>query len=350
MVFEDCEAPEGTVDNADDCDDADPDAYPGALRAVDEDGDGYGSTTDTVESCLIETGMSATADDCDDTDPAVNPGASEDCSTDYDDDCSGSMNDEDARGCTDWYADEDADGFAGGDPMCLCSATEKYSESDSEDCNDGNDEVRPDASEVCNDGIDNNCDGEALGCGFLGETDSASAAYQITGAVSGAKAGADLLYVADVTEDGNDDLLIGAYGDAAVTIVSGAGPGSSTTEAFNRLTGTTGQNLARDIAVAGDVDGDGIEDLIVGAPSATFPGRNQAGTVNVYFGPIGDIPALDFPDAQILGPHGNAYFGRNLGTVGDFDGDGVADVMAGGFDIKNISSEKVGALYLALGP
>jgi len=350
VIFEDCTAPEGTVDNADDCDDADPLAFPGAIRAVDEDGDGYGSTTQTVESCLVEAGMSASADDCDDTDPAVNPGAVEDCATDYDDDCSGRTNDEDAEGCIDWFADADEDGFAGGEAICMCESSSTHGSMDSEDCDDGNAAVYPDAPEICNDGLDNNCDETADGCGFAGETSAETAAYVFTGLVAGAKAGSDLVYAPDLTEDGVDDLLIGAFGDGALTVVSGAEAGAHTTDEFLRLTGASGQNLTRDIVLPGDVDGDGIEDLVLGAPSANFMGRNQAGAVNVYFGPLGDFTTLGTPDAQILGPHGNAYLGRNMGTIGDFDGDGVDDVLAGGFDIKNVANQKVGAAYLVRGP
>jgi len=94
--------------------------------------------------------------DCDDTDPAVFPGATEDCATPYDDDCSGSANDIDATGCSMFYEDGDGDGFFGGEGLCLCEATETHTSAVSDDCNDADDAVHPDADEVC-DGADNDC-------------------------------------------------------------------------------------------------------------------------------------------------------------------------------------------------
>ena len=356
VFFEVCDPPEGTVDNADDCDDSDPLAFPGAIRGRDLDGDGYGSIDNTVESCLLEEGLSDTTDDCDDRDPLVNPGMNEDCETSQDDDCSGSLNDEDATGCVDWYTDSDEDGFAGGTPMCMCDSTSTHRSMAEEDCNDAKADINPDAAEICNDGIDNNCDGAAIGCGFTGDTDASTASYVYTGLVPNGFAGSDLLYADDLTGDGQDDLLIGAYGDSALTIVSGGDAAETTTGDHVRLTGTAGDNLGRDIVLPGDVNGDDVPDLIMGAPSAAvIPEddsgiRSQSGSVNVYFGPIASLESLSEPDAQVFGPHGNAYLGRNMGQLGDFDGDGVADILAGGFDIKNILGQKVGAAFLLYGP
>ncbi len=363
VVLEDCTAPEGTVDNPDDCDDSDAEAFPGALRAVDQDGDGYGSMEETVESCLIEDGMSATADDCDDTDPAVNPGMVEDCSTVKDDDCDGDDNDADATGCTDWYADGDNDGFAGGDAVCLCEATATYFSTAWDDCDDSDLAIHPEAEEVCGDGIDNNCDESALGCGFLDESAASYAAYTIAGVIDAVpgvseagSAGADLLYAPDLDGDGQDDLLIGAYGGSALTLVSGLEPGAYTTDDFVYLRAETeaeaeaGQRLTRDVVVPGDLDGDGLPDLMLGAPNATVEGRPAAGRANIYFGPIGETTDLTAPDVQVFGPLGNANFGRDLGVVGDFNGDEIADVFAGGLNIKDPFGVKAGAAYLILGP
>jgi len=350
VFMEDCAAPEGTVDNADDCDDGDATAFPGAVWAVDEDGDGYGSMDVTVESCLLAEGMSESADDCDDSDGLVNPGMEEDCSTEVDDDCSLSTNDPGAIGCTEWFGDADEDGFAGGEAQCLCEATASFYALESDDCADEDAAVHPNAVEVCNDGIDNNCDDEALGCGFTGETSAEFAATTISGVAAAGNTGADLLYTPDIDGDGSDDLLIGAYGDSALTIVSGAVSGEHTTAEYVRLTGVASERLTRDMVVPGDVDGDGVLDLMLGAPSAAEPGRPAAGLANVYFGPISATTDLTAPDVQMLGPHGNANFGRDLGHLGDFDGDGSADLLAGGINIKNLAASKVGAVYVALGP
>jgi hypothetical protein len=145
-------------------------------------------------------------------------------------------------------------------------------------------------------------------------------------------------------------LLIGAYGESGLTIVSGMEPGAYTTNDFVHLRGEASQKLTRDIVVPGDLDGDGVLDLMLGAPNATVSGQPAAGLANVYFGPIGATTDLSAPDVQVLGPQGNANFGRDLGHVGDFNGDGSADLFTGGLNIKNVSGTKVGAVYLMLGP
>ena len=101
------------------------------------------------------------AGDCDDTDSGVNPGATEGpygdptCSDGLDNDCNGLIDAEEQE-CTCWDGDEDGfyDDSCGGD-----------------DCDDTNPEAHPDASEICDNGIDDDCDGlidsDQLGCRII---------------------------------------------------------------------------------------------------------------------------------------------------------------------------------------
>ncbi|MCB9796748.1 MAG: putative metal-binding motif-containing protein [Alphaproteobacteria bacterium] len=159
-TVEACEAGEGYVEQAGDCDDSDPAYNPaadesdcadpndyncdGSVGYADEDGDGY-------PAC----------EECDDRDAAVNPGAQEVCN-DVDDDCDGLTDDADdsldaGTGAT-WYADADSDGY--GDAGSATQACEQPSGSvaDDTDCDDGNGAVNPGAQEIC-DGLDDDCDG-----------------------------------------------------------------------------------------------------------------------------------------------------------------------------------------------
>ncbi len=172
-----CSAGNGVAASAGDCDDTDPTVAP-ALSEVcdgldndcdglvddgaqpltwyeDVDGDGFGDSNSTVDSCSAPAGFVAVGDDCDDTDPLVNPDADE-VGNGIDDDCSGAV-DEGVTPLT-WYQDADADGF--GDTAVAidsCTMPSGYVLADG-DCDDAAFDVNPDAPEVCS-GVDDDCDG-----------------------------------------------------------------------------------------------------------------------------------------------------------------------------------------------
>jgi hypothetical protein len=83
---------------------------------------------------------------------------------------------------------------------------------------------------------------------------------------------------------------------------------------------------------AGDVNGDGVRDLIVGAPRSAAPGRTSAGRVQVFYGRA-DFPAfLDLdahaPDLEVLGIDAGDQLGTGV-AAGDFNGDGIDDLLLG---------------------
>ncbi len=135
-----------------DCDDADNTVYPGATEncddAVDRNCDGSVSFADGdgdgVAACL----------DCDDTNASAYPGAAESCNS-IDDDCDLEI-DEDAVDGLSAFMDADGDGY-GGDSITACELPADTVSTDG-DCDDDDDTINPDASEIC-DGVDQNCDG-----------------------------------------------------------------------------------------------------------------------------------------------------------------------------------------------
>ncbi len=171
-----CQQPSGHVPGDSDCDDAVAAVNPGATEvcdnvdnncdgSVDEgvqstwyadaDGDGYGDTASSTEACQQPTGHVSGDSDCDDAVAAVNPGATEVCDN-VDNNCDGSV-DEGVQST--WYADADGDGY--GDAASTTAACNQPTGflSDNTDCDDTDGTVNPSATELCGDGLDNNCDG-----------------------------------------------------------------------------------------------------------------------------------------------------------------------------------------------
>jgi hypothetical protein len=135
----------------------------------DFDDDGYGLSNDS--KCLCETTGDYTTQkegDCNDTDPNVHPSATEKCNNE-DDDCDGEVDEEGSWGCTNYFADNDNDGFGDGlFSKCLCMPEGIHSADNGSDCDDEVAAIHPGASEAC-DGIDTDCDGiadneDAQGC------------------------------------------------------------------------------------------------------------------------------------------------------------------------------------------
>ena len=143
---------DGNVDCEDsDCDDA--------ANCIDNDGDGYSSDVD-----------------CDDNEPDVHPDAQEVCDT-VDNNCDGVV-DEDAVDAVTYFADNDGDGYGDDDngTSTVCVAPDGFVESN-DDCDDDNVNVNPGAPEICDNLIDDNCDG-AIDC------DDALCAGQVGGSVT----------------------------------------------------------------------------------------------------------------------------------------------------------------------
>jgi large repetitive protein len=121
---------------------------------LDGDGDGYGDENETVDACDAPEGYVPSASDCDDGNPEAHPGANEICDG-ADNDCNGTV--DDGFGGI-FYEDEDGDGYGTGEGTEACGIAEGQSE-EGGDCDDTNSSVYPESEEIC-DGIDQDCDGE----------------------------------------------------------------------------------------------------------------------------------------------------------------------------------------------
>ena len=145
-VDNDCD---GTVDNSD--------AVGAKLWYPDTDGDGYGDAANVASACDQPAGYLSDGSDCDDATTAIHPGATEVCD-DADNDCDGTIDENDAADVVTWFADADGDGWGDDDTTYIsCDAPVGYV-AGGNDCNDGNASISPAATEYCN-SRDDNCDG-----------------------------------------------------------------------------------------------------------------------------------------------------------------------------------------------
>ncbi len=137
----------------------------------------------------------------------------------------------------------------------------------------------------------------------------------------------------DVNGDGYDDIIIGARGndesgqDAGKVYVYHGGPsGLSATPAFTDVGTDVESNFGNAVAGAGDINGDGYADVIVGAPTSPAVGE-YAGKVYVYLGsPGGLLKPAAFVAA---GENGDDKFGVAVAGAGDVNGDGFDDLIVG---------------------
>ncbi len=152
-----CDAPEGYVLYAGDCDDSDPAYHPSAEESDCSDPNDYNCDGSTGYADLDEDGFAA-CEECEDMDASIFPGADEYCDLE-DNDCDGEVDEDDALDASTWYLDEDLDGFGQAEvSLVACYVPDGYV-GDATDCDDSDSFVNPSSFEICND-VDDDCDGQ----------------------------------------------------------------------------------------------------------------------------------------------------------------------------------------------
>jgi hypothetical protein len=176
---------------------------------------------------------------------------------------------------------------------------------------------------------------------WTGESNQVGAAY-----------GASVSTAGDVNGDGFSDVIVGAYGydngetnEGRAYVYHGSASGLSPTAAWTGESNQVGAQYGFSVSTAGDVNGDGFSDVIVGA-YLYDNGETNEGRAYVYHG---SASGLNTTAAWVTESNqANAEYGRSVSTAGDVNGDGYSDVIVGAYLYDNGETNE-GAAFVYYG-
>jgi hypothetical protein len=176
---------------------------------------------------------------------------------------------------------------------------------------------------------------------WTAESDQATAAFGISVATAG-----------DVNADGYSDVIIGAFqydngqaDEGRAYLYHGSASGLASSAAWTAESDQAGAQFGQAVATAGDVNGDGYADVVVGG-SFYDNGQTDEGRAYIYLGSatgLATSPAWTAESDQT-----QAHFGYPVASAGDVNGDGYSDVVIGAYSYDNGQTDE-GRAYLYLG-
>jgi VCBS repeat-containing protein len=212
-----------------------------------------------------------------------------------------------------------------------------------------------------------------FGAGFNLSSLNGSEGFVINRIDSGAGSDSSVSNAGDINGDGFDDLIIGArYADpngqnlaGSSYVVFGNSSGFDTQFNLSSLNGSNGfvinginpfDNSGRSVSNAGDINGDGFDDLIIGASNADPNGQNGAGESYVVFGNSSGFDT-QFNLSSLNGSNGFVINGISEGDISgssvsnalDINGDGFDDLIIGAYRADPNGQRYAGESYVVFG-
>ena len=189
----------------------------------------------------------------------------------------------------------------------------------------------------------------------------------LDGQSAGDRFGESVASAGDFNGDGFDDVIVGAHLDSnngesssgSAFIFFGQNPVSqiilrADADADIILDGQGTQDFfGASVASAGDFNGDGFDDVIIGASNDNNNGQLSSGSAFLFFGqiPVGQLTLRADADADVIldGQSADDLFGISVASAGDFNGDGFDDVIVGAERDDNNGESDSGSAFIFFG-